>query len=150
MEKTTQSIRSEAHRSWHRLLGPALAVWVGLAAVAVVNGIFREAMLVSMLGDATAHVVSTLLLTATVAVIAVLYVSRFAREADRLTLLGVGALWTFLTLAFEFGFGHYVVGKSWAVLLADYNVRAGRIWVLVPLTLLVAPPLAVRYVRRQA
>lgn len=34
------------------------------------------------------------------------------------------------------------MGKSWAVLLADYDVLAGRIWTLVPVTLLVAPLVA--------
>ena len=46
-----------------------------------------------------------------------------------------------MTLAFEFLFFHYAAGKPWEVLLADYNVLQGRIWVLVPLTELFGPPL---------
>ncbi|MCU4719046.1 hypothetical protein [Halapricum hydrolyticum] len=149
METTTSPPHSQIRPSWRGLLGPALAVWAGLAVVAVLNGAFREGVLVPSLGDSGAHVLSTLLLTAAVAVIAALYVSRFARDADRRTLLAVGGLWMVLTLGFEFGFGHYVMGKSWSVLLADYNVLAGRIWVLVPVTLLVAPLIAARYFQRR-
>jgi len=149
MEAPTSQVNTQIRSSWRRLLGPALAVWAGLAVLAVLNGIFREAVLALSLGDAGAHVLSTLLLTVAVAIVAVLYVERFAQEAERRTLLAVGGLWTVLTLAFEFGFGHYVVGKSWAVLLADYDVLAGRIWILVPVTLLVAPLVAARYLRRR-
>ena len=38
-------------------------------------------------------------------------------------------LWLGMTLAFEFLFGHYIAGKSWSLLLADYNLAAGRLWV---------------------
>ena len=149
METTTPSAGAQVRSPWRRLLGPTLTVWVGLAVLAITNGILREALLAPALGDGAAHVLSTLLLAAAVATVAALFVRRFAHEADRRTLLSIGGLWTVLTLAFEFGFGRYVVGKSWAVLLADYDVLAGRIWVLVPLTLLVAPLVAARYVERR-
>ena len=51
----------------------------------------------------------------------------------------VGVLWLALTLAFEFGFGHPVARKPWRALLADYNVTAGRVWLLVLVTTLFAP-----------
>jgi hypothetical protein len=44
-----------------------------------------------------------------------------------------------LTVLFEFGFGHFVMGNSWDTLLADYNVLEGRIWVMVLITETVAP-----------
>jgi glyoxylase-like metal-dependent hydrolase (beta-lactamase superfamily II) len=47
-----------------------------------------------------------------------------------------------LTVAFEFGFGHFIAGKSWDDLRADYDVFRGRLWVLVLLTTTVAPYLA--------
>jgi hypothetical protein len=50
-----------------------------------------------------------------------------------------GILWGVLTVAFEFGFGHYVSGLGWDVLLADYDVRAGRLWPLVLLATVAAP-----------
>jgi hypothetical protein len=35
-----------------------------------------------------------------------------------------------MTVAFEFLFGHYVMGHTWERLLQDYNILAGRIWIL--------------------
>jgi len=42
----------------------------------------------------------------------------------------IGLLWLVMTVAFEFGFGHYVAGHSWNRLLADYNIFNGRVWSL--------------------
>jgi len=36
-----------------------------------------------------------------------------------------------MTVAFEFLFGHYVMGHSWHRLLQDYDLHQGRVWVLV-------------------
>jgi hypothetical protein len=42
----------------------------------------------------------------------------------------IGACWLLMTIAFEFGFGHYVAGHSWSRLIADYNLLEGRVWSL--------------------
>ena len=55
--------------------------------------------------------------------------------------LVVGLGWLLMTLAFEFGFGR-LRGRSWAELLVDYDLRAGRIWVLVLVVTALAPLLA--------
>jgi hypothetical protein len=56
----------------------------------------------------------------------------------------IGATWLALTLAFEFLAGHYLFGKPWRQLLADYNILRGRIWVLVLVTTAIAPWLMAR------
>ena len=43
-----------------------------------------------------------------------------------------------LTLAFEVGAGR-LSGKPWSVVLADYDLLRGRIWVLVPIVTFLAP-----------
>jgi apolipoprotein N-acyltransferase len=68
-------------------------------------------------------------------------VHRRAPLPDTATATAVGGVWALLTLGFEFGFGHYVVGTSWADLLADYDVSRGRIWVLIPIATAAAPAL---------
>ena len=50
----------------------------------------------------------------------------------------IGIVWLVMTLVFEFGFGLYR-GNSFKMLLADYNLPAGRLWVLIPLWVLIAP-----------
>jgi hypothetical protein len=43
-----------------------------------------------------------------------------------------------LTLTFEVAAGR-LSGKPWSVILADYDVLRGRIWILVPIVTLFAP-----------
>jgi len=54
----------------------------------------------------------------------------------------IGIIWLVLTLAFEFGVGHFVMKKSWNTLLEDYNILKGRTWVLVLVVTLCGPYLA--------
>jgi hypothetical protein len=49
-----------------------------------------------------------------------------------------------LTLGFECLVGHFLFGNPWSRLLEDYNVLRGRIWVLVLVTIAVAPRLCAR------
>ncbi|MGV9011918.1 MAG: hypothetical protein ACOH13_04935, partial [Flavobacteriales bacterium] len=51
----------------------------------------------------------------------------------------IGFFWTALTIAFEFGAGHFLFKHPWSKLFADYNLLNGRIWVLVLITTLLAP-----------
>lgn len=67
------------------------------------------------------------------------YIRRVHESCARADLLRIGLLWLVLTVAFEFGFFHSVVGKPRDVLLADYNLLRGRLWVLVLATVLLGP-----------
>jgi hypothetical protein len=46
-----------------------------------------------------------------------------------------------MTVCFELGFFHFVAGVPWEKRLADYQLFAGRLWVLVLLTTLCGPAL---------
>jgi hypothetical protein len=106
--------------------------------LAIANGIARQAIYEGHVGDLQAHQISTTTLLAVVALYVWMLQRRWPIETTR-TALAIGAVWVVLTLAFEFGFGRYVVGQSWGELLGAYNVANGRVWVLVPLWTLVAP-----------
>jgi hypothetical protein len=69
-----------------------------------------------------------------------LFIRVAGRGASTIDFLLIGVLWLALTVFFEFCFGHYVEGQLWDMLLANYNVLNGRIWVLVLLSELIAPP----------
>ncbi len=64
---------------------------------------------------------------------------RWIRPATNREALSVGALWLALTLTFELVVGHYGFGKAWSELLADYDLRHGRIWLAVLAVTLLAP-----------
>lgn len=59
----------------------------------------------------------------------------------------IGGMWSLLTLAFEFGFGHFVFGEPWEKLFHEYNLLAGRVWVFIPVWTLVAPYILFRLMR---
>jgi hypothetical protein len=121
----------------------AILIWVLLAAVGVGNGIFRGVFMVTRLGDQRAHVVSTVILCALILVLVLAFI-KWVGPNTVLQASLVGLLWAVLTLSFEFLAGHYLFGNSWEKLLADYNIWRGRIWVLVPIVLYLAPRWAFR------
>jgi hypothetical protein len=126
----------------------AATVWALLLVVAVANGALRELLITTRLGPHAAHVISTLILSA--AIVAVAFVSiRWIAPRDGAAALRVGGLWVGLTLAFEFLAGHWFFGKPWEVLLADYNLAAGRVWILVLVATLLAPAWAFSRMQRK-
>jgi hypothetical protein len=114
--------------------------WLGLTAIAIVNGGVRQGVYSRWTTDQLAHQLSTITLLALSAGY-VWWMQRHWPLPSTREALRVGAAWMVLTVLFELGLGHYVVGDSWSTLLAAYDVTAGRIWVLVPLWLTVAPAL---------
>ena len=123
------------------MLARALLVWLGLAILAVLNGWFRESVLIPRLSEAAARAVSTLLLSAIILVVASLTIE-WISPRPHLDAWRIGALWLAMTLAFEFVAGHYLFRVPWHQILADYNIFGGRIWILALLVTLIAPAAA--------
>ena len=114
-----------------------LLLWFPMLLLAIGNGLFRESVIKKFVSNQAAHQLSTLTLILLFAVYIWWAMRRFPPASGTQALL-IGLFWLVLTLAFEFGFGRYR-GNSWDTLLADYNILKGRIWVLIPLWVAVAP-----------
>ena len=115
-----------------------LAAWAGGAMIAIANGIVREATFGRRVRERTAHQLSGLTLVSAFAA----YFSALQRRwplPSRAEALRVGGAWLGLTVAFEFSFGRRVAKLSWRELLADYDLRRGRIWPLVLVWVAVGP-----------
>jgi hypothetical protein len=115
-----------------------LLAWIGMIPIAVANGALREGWIRKHFDELQAHQISTALLLLFFAVYIWFVVRAWPPDSSRQA-LAVGLVWLALTLAFEFLLGRYVSGRPWSVLLQDYNLLAGRVWVLVPLWVLIAP-----------
>jgi hypothetical protein len=64
---------------------------------------------------------------------------RLWRPASTGQAFTIGLVWLGMTVAFEFLFGHYVAKRSWSDLLHDYNLLAGRVWLVVLVWVTLAP-----------
>ncbi|MFB6072197.1 MAG: hypothetical protein ABEJ88_04425 [Halobacterium sp.] len=115
-----------------------LRVWVVMAVLAVANGVLRETVLIPRVGEYPGHVLSTVLLVAAILAVSGAYFLTTASAYTDLELAAVGVAWTLLTVGFEFLVG-YAEGTPVSVTLGQYDVFAGQVWILVPVTLLVAP-----------
>ncbi len=108
-----------------------LLLWFPMLLLAILNGAFRERAIVPRTSPGVAHRISTLTLLLLFA--AYFYVLvRTVPPGSGKQALQAGLMWLLLTLAFEFGFGRYR-GLSYEQMLSEYNILAGKWWVLVPI-----------------
>ena len=121
----------------------ALAIWVGILMFAVLNGVLRETMLIPQLSTASSLILSGVLLSVIILVIAYFSLPWLgARRLAELAVIGLG--WLALTIVFEFSFG-LLQGKSWQVLLEAYMFKGGNIWPAVLVVIALAPWLAAKF-----
>ena len=114
-----------------------ILAWFPMLLIAILNGALREAVIKKWFADAVAHRLSTLTLVLFFAVYIYFIIRRFPLASVTQAMV-VGLMWMIMTLIFEFGFGRYR-GLSWESMLADYNILQGKLWLLVPLWVLLAP-----------
>lgn len=115
-----------------------VCAWFILMIAAMGNGLMREAWFKDVLGDLHAHQASTLTLIILLGAI-VWVMQREWPLPSRTLAWRVGFIWLGMTLAFETLFGHYVAGHSWERVFAEYDLVAGRVWLLVLVWILFAP-----------
>jgi hypothetical protein len=119
--------------------------WIPMVFIAILNGIFRESVLAKKLSDLRAHQLSCLTGILLFFGYTWLLSLQWPLESTGQALT-IGLVWLLLTVAFEFSYGHYVAHYSSEKMFQDYNLLAGRLWVLVLLVVALLP-LMVRKMR---
>lgn len=124
-------------------MGKYILAWVPMVAIAIGNAALREIVYGQWIGELRAHQVSTLtgLLLFGIYIWVVIRIWKPESSGQAVT---IGLIWLGLTVGFEFSFGHYVVGQPWSRLIHDYNIFAGRIWIVLLLWIASAPYLFYR------
>lgn len=114
-----------------------LLFWLPMIPIAFANGTLRQLVFVKLVNELFAHQLSTitLMILSTVYVVLVFPKLGVKHTSQAIT---VGLLWLILTVAFEFMLGR-LTHRSWHSLLYDYNLLAGRIWLLFLLWLFALP-----------
>jgi hypothetical protein len=132
------------------LAGRAIITWFLFIPVAIANGAVREKVFRPRTSDLTAHQLSTATGSAAFLTVAWVMLRGVVSGASSRALALVGGTWLLNTMAFEFGFGHFVMHAPWSKLLADYDVRKGRLWTVVLATIALAPLIVQRATRCEA
>jgi hypothetical protein len=113
-------------------------LWLGMPILAIINGTIRNLFYKDALGELFAHQLSTASLMVLIGAYTWLFGFLWRIQSTNQALI-IGLIWVSLTIAFEFLFGHYIIGHPWARLLHDYNILQGRVWLLVLIWTALAP-----------
>lgn len=124
------------------LIFRALVVWLVIMTAESLHGILRVALLQPRVGDFRARQIAVFSGIAIILAIAYLF-ARFLRAAGHLQLLAAGAVWVFLTVAFEITLGR-LLGLSWERITSDYDLAHGGLMGLGLIVMLFAPLIATR------
>lgn len=131
-----------------RLILPASGAWLLFMLIAVASGALRETLLTPLLGEHSAHQIGTVFVCSLIGATIWRFVRHLRPGPGQALVLGLG--WVAVTLLFEFGVFHFLLGHPLSEMLAEYNLAAGRLWPLVLLTELLTPWLATRKWRQPA
>lgn len=112
-------------------------LWFPMLIIAMINGMIREKFIRSFLPYSGARQLSTIMLIVFFAFYIWFVIRKFPPGSTSQSWI-IGVFWVILTLLFEFGFG-LLQGTSFKSLLAEYNIFKGRLWILVPLSVLLFP-----------
>ncbi len=117
-----------------------LFFWFLMVVCAILNGVFREKVLghYLLLNDKISLPLSGVLLSLLVFIISYIAIEHVTKKT-MFTYIGIGIFWVLLTLVFEYGFGYFMLGKSWSEISTVFNVQQGNLFVLVLLVTLLAP-----------
>jgi hypothetical protein len=119
----------------------ALLVWALLFVAVFANGAVRVFTYQRYIGERAANQLSAATGIALFAVV-IWAVTRAWPFPSPARAWRTGLLWVALTVAWEFLFGHFFMGRPWNTLFADYEIWNGRLWPLVLAWLAVAPRLS--------
>jgi hypothetical protein len=106
--------------------------------IAVANGALREASFAKAMPELRAHQLSTLIGSVLMGVFIWFVIRTWPPSSGREALL-VGLVWLVLTVAFEFFMGLVLAHRPLSQVLEQYDLSAGRVWVLFLLWLALAP-----------
>lgn len=124
----------------------AIMIWVLFVFVAIFNGSIRQFLIAPRTSELTAHQISCFTGISLFFIVMFLWLKYTGASYTGNNLILIGAGFLVATIIFEFIFGHYVMGHSWAKLLHDYNFLKGRLWALVLVWTTVGPYVVAKYV----
>jgi hypothetical protein len=120
--------------------------WFGMMTIAILNGGFRDYVYKPLVGDLSAHQISTVMLLLLFAGYFWFLIKKWPIEYAKQAWV-IGGMWLLMTEVFEFGIGLLISGHPWDKLLQGYNLFDGQLWLLIPLWVFVGPYVFFRFVQ---
>ncbi len=114
-----------------------IALWLPMIVIAFANATLRELVFIKYFNEFRAHQLSTITLIILCSIY-IWFVSPMLSIQNSKQAFLIGFVWVILTVAFEFSLGR-LTNKSWEYLFRDYNIFAGRIWLLFLFCLFILP-----------
>ena len=118
----------------------AFLIWVMIIPIAILNGGFREYVLVKL--GMFARPLSGIILSVCIFVVAYLLVPKIKNCVKRDYIL-FGVMWFILTNLFDLS-SYIKNGEGFAGLIQAYNIFTGNTWMLVVLSALLSPMLVMK------
>jgi hypothetical protein len=113
-------------------------IWIIIAILAIANGALRDLVLAPIIGLEWALPISGISLSLIILLVTHLAFPFIGAHSSSMLWL-VGLQWVAMTMTFEFGFGHYVMDKSWEELLNSFDMLSGDLFLMVLFVSLAAP-----------
>ena len=113
----------------------AFLIWAMIIPIAILNGGFREYVLVKLGG--LARPLSGIILSICIFIVAYLLVPKIKNCVKRDYII-FGIMWFILTNLFDLS-SYIKAGEGFAGLLQSYNIFTGNLWLLVVLSALFSP-----------
>jgi len=122
-----------------KIIMVTIGTWFLFMILAIINAGIRNGVYKPIIGDLRAHQLSTLIFIILI-LIATYIIFRFTQiSLTTNETIYIGVLWMIMTICFEFLAGHYIFGNSWDKLFTDYDLFNGRVWMFVPISLILTP-----------
>ena len=115
-----------------------ILAWIPMLVIAVANGALRQLIFAKVMSEPRAHQLSTIIGSLFMGIVIWLIVHIWPPASGHQALL-IGLIWLGLTVAFEFFMGLVLQHRSLALVLDQYNLFAGRVWVLFLTWITLAP-----------
>ena len=111
------------------MIKKSIFIWLSIIPLAILNGGFREALLIPWIGEGFAEPFSGIILCLLIFLVSLVFIPRIGR-GEPTTYWKIGILWIALTITFETVFG-LAIGNSLSELLKAYDITTGNLWLIV-------------------
>jgi hypothetical protein len=116
----------------------AIGIWSLFVCAAFACRLYCQGGVEARKGERAAHRLFVLMSSVVVFFLGTLFLSDSA-QTDNAALLSLGGLWLGLSLLFELWLTRVVLGLAWQRVFRDYNLRRGRLYPLLLVTVFFTP-----------